>query len=205
MQAAISPNAQLLTLVRYAFTFTLSALLYLRQRNTQNKQASSSNRSSNPHHAAKLPVKTQLLLLTLGLIDVSCYSIYNLGFALSGSALATVVLAASGQICTAAISVAVLRRQLRPRHLAAVAIVTVGLILRSMDDVLAGSLGGSSSKRSAAAHIDDSRRQLHGVLCVMLSALLFSVLGCMYELLMGSSGSSGGIPRVTQAQVSEGG
>jgi drug/metabolite transporter (DMT)-like permease len=127
-----------------------------------------------------------LVLIVVGFLDVGCYSLYNIGFAWCGSALATIVLAASGQIATAVLSVLILKRQLRARHLAAVSVVTVGLVLRSMDDILAGTLASSNS---------DSK-QTTGALLVVVSALLFSILGIVYE-----KRSESPDRKVSQAQV----
>jgi drug/metabolite transporter (DMT)-like permease len=134
-------------------------------------------------------------LLYVGVLDVGCYGLYNLGFAWCGSAVATIVLAASGQITTAVLSVLILKRQLRARHLAAVGIVTVGLVLRSMDDLLAGSLLNSNSKAGGSSS-GSSSRQTQGALLVVASALLFSILGIIYE-----RRSEGGTQRMSQAQV----
>lgn len=132
-----------------------------------------------------------LVLVFVGFLDVGCYALYNIGFAWCGSALATIVLAASGQIATAVLSVVVLKRQLRVRHLAAVSIVIVGLVLRSMDDILAGNLGAK------AADSDQGSKQAYGALLVVVSALLFSILGVVYEMR-----SEGPNRKVSQAQVS---
>jgi drug/metabolite transporter (DMT)-like permease len=135
-----------------------------------------------------------LVLVCVGFLDVGCYALYNIGFAWCGSALATIVLAASGQIATAVLSVLLLKRQLRMRHLAAVSIVIVGLVLRSMDDILAGNLGAKS------VDSDQGSKQAYGALLVVVSALLFSILGVIYEMR-----SEGPNKNMSQAQVSKGG
>lgn len=175
-QAAISAEAQMLTLMRYMGTFGLSALLLARERvaaQTSKPTAAKAkkNASSSSSKPGPKPYVILLILVFVGFLDVGCYSLYNLGFALCGGAVASIVLAASGQIATALLSVVLLKRQLRLRHLAAVTIVTLGLVLRSADDVMAGTL------RSSAA---DSK-QAYGALLVVLSALLFSILGVIYE------------------------
>lgn len=175
-QAAVSPQAQLLTLMRYLCTCGLSAILVARERrsNPPTKPTKAATQKTAP--AGPKPRVMLLVLLCVGLLDVGCYSLYNIGFAWCGSALATIVLAASGQIATAVLSVLVLKRELRARHLAAVSIVTVGLVLRSMDDILAGSLTAAKSVDSS-----HSSKQTYGALLVVVSALLFSILGVIYE------------------------
>jgi len=192
MQAATNPKAQLLTVVRYLCTFGLSAVLVHREKRLKTSTSRPQPQPGQPATAAdtQLQRRRPLLLLLIGCLDVGCYSVYNLGFALCGSAVATVVLAATGQIATAIFSVLALKRQLRLRHVMAVVIVTIGLVLRSMDDLLAGS--SPSSKASSAQH----SRQAYGVLCVMLSALLFSILGVLIEMRSEAPGR-----KPSQAQV----
>lgn len=192
-QAAVSPKAQLLTLMRYLCTFGLSAILILREKRLSSKAGAASAKA--PALTATQRRRILLLLLAVGFLDVGCYSLYNIGFAMCGSALATIVLAATGQIATAVLSVVILKRQLRTRHIAAVTIVTVGLVLRSMDDILAGTLRSSSSSSSADAQ--GSSKQTYGALCVMLSALLFSILGIVYEMRSASNQDR----KVSQSQV----
>lgn len=187
-QAAISPQAQMLTLMRYLCTCGLSAILAARARRTCQPPAAAKPAAATAAAAGPRPGVMLLVLLFVGLLDVGCYALYNIGFAWCGSALATIVLAASGQIATAVLSVLVLKRQLRARHLAAVFIVTVGLVLRSMDDILAGSLTDKSA---------DSR-QTSGAVLVVVSALLFSVLGVVYE-----KRSETPDKKLTQAQVGD--
>lgn len=168
----MDPQAQLLTLMRYLCTCGLSALLVARERLSQPRALNTTPSKAAPAAAAGPKPRTiMLILIFVGLLDVGCYSAYNIGFAWCGSALATIVLAASGQIATAILSVLVLKRQLRARHLAAVSVVIIGLVLRSMDDILAGNLASRKS---------DSK-QTYGALLVVLSALLFSILGIVYE------------------------
>jgi len=145
----------------------------------------------------------------MGLCDLASYSIFNLGFAACGSAVAAVVLAASGQIFTAAIAVLCLHKRLSWKHMAAVGVVTAGLVLRSLDDVVlvpgataAGSKGNQRSKSTSDAIMPPvliNPEQLFGISCVVLSALLFSILGCLYEVLMNR-----GTERVSQPQVMPG-
>jgi drug/metabolite transporter (DMT)-like permease len=225
LQAAIDPNAQLLVLMRYVFAFALSAVNCARESQAahQHRNVSSTSTSTSTSKAAQdvsqqqpqcavsrpaVPTKVKLLLLLMGMLDLASYAIFNIGYAAAGSALAAVVLAATGQICTAVLSVALLHRQLSCKHLAAVTIVTLGLVLRSADDLdlnsvvsmfsgaKAGSSSDSSSNSTSAANGMDGKALL-GVGCVALSALLFSVLGCMYEVLMAADQAHS----VTQAQV----
>jgi drug/metabolite transporter (DMT)-like permease len=196
LQASISSTAQLLTLARYIFAFSLSAVQYW--------QECSKARSSS--HNYKLSWQTKNLLLLMGLCDLASYSIFNLGFAACGSAVAAVVLAASGQIFTAAIAVLCLHKRLSWKHMAAVGVVTAGLVLRSLDDLLlvpgataADSKGNQRSKPTSDAIVTPvliNPEQLFGISCVVLSALLFSILGCLYEVLMNR-----GTERVSQPQV----
>jgi drug/metabolite transporter (DMT)-like permease len=198
----VSPKSQLLTLTRYLFTWGLSGLLLLRQQRTPaaGSTAGPSARKGAARHDNR-GSRRLLVLLLLGGIDVSCYSLYNLGFSLAGAALATVTLAAAGQIATAVLSATVLRRQLRRGHIAAVAVVTLGLMVRSMDDVV-GRSGSGSSSSSTTATTTGSREPLYGVLCITVSALLFSILGCAYESLMAPDAARPpGSTHATQAQV----
>lgn len=216
LQAKISPNAQLLVLARYVFTFASSLAMYATQQQrgrpvTANSNNSSSAEASSSKPARSSSTRTTLLLLIMGALDLASYAIFNLGFAACGSALATVVLAASGQITTALISVLVLRRTLSLKHIAAVAVVTVGLVLRSVDDVDLSSIIGLASSvdstnannRQATASSNSSSKVqtqpdvTYGVTCVVASALLFSILGVMYEVLMNADPGT----RVSQAQV----
>jgi drug/metabolite transporter (DMT)-like permease len=191
-QAAVSPQAQLLTLMRYLCTCGLSAILVVRERRSKAPTKPTSKAAAHKTAAAEPKPRVMLLvLLCVGLLDVGCYALYNIGFAWCGSALATIVLAASGQIATAVLSVLVLKRELRARHLAAVSIVTVGLVLRSMDDILAGSLTDAKSVDSS-----QSSKQTYGALLVVVSALLFSILGVIYE-----KRSENQERKLTQAQV----
>jgi drug/metabolite transporter (DMT)-like permease len=232
LQAAIDPKAQLLVLVRYVFAFALSAVNCTRENRAKlarQKQSSNSSSSSSSATSAEgsgvqqqqqqqcaasrtaVPAKVKLVLLLMGMLDLASYAIFNIGYAAAGSALAAVVLAATGQICTAVLSVALLRRRLCRKHVAAVVIVTLGLVLRSADDVdisiiarlltgftaagAAEAAGKGSSSSSAVHGMEGSA--VFGVGCVALSALLFSVLGCMYEVLMNADEGHS----VTQAQV----
>jgi drug/metabolite transporter (DMT)-like permease len=227
LQAAIDPKAQLLVLMRYVFAFTLSAVKCTRenratsvcQKHSSNSSNSSGNSSVEAADHSKVqqqqcavkqpavPAKVKIILLLMGMLDLASYAIFNIGYAAAGSALAAVVLAATGQICTAVLSVAILHRRLSRKHIAAVAIVTMGLVLRSADDIdissiarlvtgfKAGATASSSSSSNAAGGMGGSA--MFGVGCVALSALLFSVLGCMYEVLMNADEGHS----VTQAQV----
>lgn len=145
-----------------------------------------------PAATAAVSRKVQLLLVVMGMLDLSSYAIFNLGFAVCGSALASVVLAAAGQISVALVSTLFLHRRLSSRHMAAVTTVTIGLVLRSADDVDVSRLGTLTATSAGSG-----AGPLYGVLCVVVSALLFSVLGCLYEVLMNADPGS----HVSQAQV----
>lgn len=178
--------------MRYLCTFGLSAVLVTREKLTQPAAAQAKHsKTAKAAAAGPKPHVIVLVLIIVGLLDAGCYSLYNVGFAWCGSALATIVLAASGQIATAVLSVLVLKRQLRARHLAAVTVVTIGLVLRPMDDILAGNLSSSSSNSDS--------KQTYGALLVVASALLFSILGVVYE-----KRSENPDRKVTQAQVRAG-
>jgi drug/metabolite transporter (DMT)-like permease len=230
LQAAIDPTAQLLVLVRYVFAFALSAVNCTREKRAMlahqkhNSTSSSGGSSAQPAQGngveqqqqqqcaasqAAVPAKVKLILLLMGMLDLASYAIFNIGYAAAGSALAAVVLAATGQICTAVLSVSLLHRRLCRKHVAAVVIVTLGLVLRSADDIdissmarllsgftAAGAAGKDSSSSSGAVGSAEGSG-VFGVGCVALSALLFSVLGCMYEVLMNTDEGHS----VTQAQV----
>lgn len=147
------------------------------------------------------------LLVIMGFLDLASYAIFNLGFAACGSALATVVLAASGQIITAVVSVTSLHRRLSVQHLIAIAVVTVGLMVRSLDNLqLPAALGNtyqaSSGSAGGAGHVSGAGQSgyavLFGAACIVVSALLFSILGCLYEVLMNDDEEG---HRVSQAKV----
>lgn len=216
LQAKISPGAQLLVLARYVFTFASSLVMYLQDRNSMAGPASCTSHTNSSSGSAWLLThrsKVKLLLLFMGMLNLASYGIFNLGFAACGSALASVVLAASGQITTALISLAVLHRRLSGRHMASVAVVTAGLVLRSLDEVqlplkgtspdtansrddsISGGINSSSNSSKGAS--TDETHVLYGVGCVVVSALLFSILGCMYEVLMNADEDN----NVSQAQV----
>ena len=177
-QAAINPGAQLQTLSKYIFTFLISSVVSLFNR--------PSTPSPTPNPTApnpKTPQRTlfaHLALLAIGIFDVLGYGLYIYGFAACGSAMSTIIMAAAGQLCTAVLSVTLLKRQLSKQHAAAVALVAFGLMLRSGNRIFTTSSSGTSSSTSGTG----SYSAAEGVALVALASVLYSCLGVLYEHMM---------------------
>lgn len=183
-QAAIDPGAQLLVLSRYCFTFVVALVLYLSTPSSAGMPAGARSGSSASGAAKASPPKRaasaaqSLLLLLMGSIDVAAFSAYNLGFSACGAALSMLLLAAGSQAVTAVISVTVLRRRLTSRHIVALVLATAGLVIR-------GSGAGAGAKE------EEEAQRMYGLGLVLLSAALFSVSACLWEVISGPDAPGG--------------
>lgn len=105
MQHFTSDSVQALACIKYASTLLVS-LLDSSLRPSPQGQARKGSKSL-PHSA-----KQKQLMLVIGCIDVMAYAAFCIGFAYCDGAVATLVLAAGGQIFTALMSKYILKKSL---------------------------------------------------------------------------------------------
>ena len=105
MQHFTSDSVQALACIKYASTLLVS-LLDSSMRPSPLRQVGAGSRTS-PHSA-----KQKQLMLVIGCIDVMAYAAFCIGFAHCDGAVATLVLAAGGQIFTALMSKYILKKSL---------------------------------------------------------------------------------------------
>ncbi|KAG2444385.1 hypothetical protein HXX76_001139 [Chlamydomonas incerta] len=127
-----------------------------------------------------------------------------MGFALCGSSLSMVVFAASGQVFTAVTRRLLLGKTMTGGQTLGVGLVAVGLVVRSAPTLsktfaaqsraggTAGGASGSAADVAAAlvAALAADRGMAAGVGLVVLSALGYSLLGCLYEWLSAVQGAA---------------
>jgi drug/metabolite transporter (DMT)-like permease len=119
------------------------------------------------------------LMALIGLLDASAYCLYCLGFYACGATLANLLLSGVGQVLTAALTRWALRRRLTRGQLVGIGCVGLGLAVRALP---AAAFGGGGA--AGAAGVAPSSEQLWGGACVVLAALLYSLLGVAYEHLL---------------------
>lgn len=121
----------------------------------------------------------------IGLLDASAYCLYCLGFYACGATLANLLLAAVGQVLTAALTRFVLKRRLTPGQLAGVGCVGIGLLVRALPaSYFAGGAAAAAADSSSSSSSSLSPEQLWGAACVAMAALLYAILGVAYEKLL---------------------
>lgn len=114
------------------------------------------------------------LMLALAALDVTSYFVHCVGFALCGSAVATVVFAATAQLLTAAMTRYVLKRRLLKGQRLAVMLVSVGILLR----------GVAFSMRPGGGGKGTGSGQWWGIAAMLASAVGYSSMGVIYDLLV---------------------
>ncbi|KAJ9513189.1 hypothetical protein QJQ45_029323 [Haematococcus lacustris] len=135
--------------------------------------------------------RADLLSVAIGCLEVVAYSLSCLGFPRCGSALAMVVFAAAGQVLTAIMRTAILRKGLSRQQLAAVVVVTLGLVVRWLPQAAPPLMAPGSSQDGSLT----PGMQL-GVAYLVASAAAYSLLGVLYELLVSSPSN-----KLSQAEV----
>eukprot|EP00891_Asterochloris_glomerata_P005339 jgi/Astpho2/5339/Aster-x0676 len=122
--------------------------------------------------------REQYILMTMiGLLDVFSYAMNTIGFVLCGAATATLILAGTQQVFTAALSHFWLNQKLTRPQAASVSLVVLGLVVRAAAPM-------PSQQESATG----GHQRLVGVFCMLLSSLGYSFLGVSYDLLVRSDG-----------------
>ena len=99
MQELVDRSVQTVAFVKFGIVVvcnTLPSILPSQPKNTNNK--------------VPLDWRTRRLLLGLGMLDCTAYFLHTLGFGLCGASLATLVVAATGQMFTALLSWALLHK-----------------------------------------------------------------------------------------------
>jgi drug/metabolite transporter (DMT)-like permease len=105
--------------------------------------------------------------------------------------MSTIIMASAGQLCTAVLSVTLLKRQLSKQHVVAVTLIALGLMLRSGNSLFtsgSSSSGSHSSSSSSGSSSSSSGKggysSTEGALLLALASVLYSCLGVLYEHLM---------------------
>ncbi|PSC69568.1 transporter permease [Micractinium conductrix] len=170
------PEAHVIPFVKFAATLAGAAL-------------------RRPRVATATPEQRRLMLL-VGLLDASAYTVYCLGFFACGATLANLLLSGVGQVLTASLTRWVLRRRLTGGQLAGIAFVSLGLAVRAAPaayfDALpfpGGGAGAAGSAGPAGPSLALSPEQLTGAGMVALAAFLYSLLGVAYEKLLKGTGT----------------
>ncbi|KAL4856175.1 hypothetical protein ACK3TF_003317 [Chlorella vulgaris] len=161
-----SPNAHIIPAVKFLATLLGAAL----------RRPAGGQSSATPAQ--------RRLMAFIGLLDASAYCLYCLGFYACGATLANLLLAAVGQVLTAALTRFVLKRRLTPGQLAGVGCVGIGLLVRALPASYfdGGAAAADSSSSSSSSSL--SPEQLWGAACVAMAALLYAILGVAYEKLL---------------------
>lgn len=184
-------SAQLIPLCKYSTTFLLTSVrlpkLCIRQPGTfASPPAPSGGRVALCRGA-----------LAIGALDLLAYCFTCFGFAYVGVASATPVFAAFGQLFNAALHRWFHRRQLSQLQHAGVALVTVGLVIRSLSPAAlraaASALlaapwqqlewlnGMRKTLANAAPYVVFDSDAAFGFTCLAASAGLYSALGALYQ------------------------
>ncbi|KAG2447117.1 hypothetical protein HYH02_007863 [Chlamydomonas schloesseri] len=199
-QGAADPATQLIAWTKYACTFVLSLVVQLASKRSTGRGAAPLTEASSR--------KAMWLTLAVGLLDTVAYGLNCMGFALCGSSLSMVVFAASGQVFTALTRRLLLGKTMTGGQTLGVGLVAVGLVVRSAPTLhktfvaqgaAGGAAGGGSAMDVAVAMVKSlsaDRGMAAGVGLVVLSALGYSLLGCLYEWLSAVQG-----PAMSHAKV----
>lgn len=158
------PSAHILPWIKFTATLLFSV---------------ASRRRQGPAAAAPTP-RQHRLMAVIGVLDAAAYVTFCIGFAICGASLASVVLGAAGQVCTALATRLVLRKRLSGGQVAAIGVVCGGLALRALPPSLLSPGAGPAPALTP--------EQLRGAGCVLAAAVLYSALGVTYEALVTATG-----------------
>jgi drug/metabolite transporter (DMT)-like permease len=153
---ALNPSAHILPWVKFAATMVFAA---------------ASSRIA-PRHTPTL--RQRRLMQAIGILDAVAYVNFCIGFAPCGATLASVVLAASGQVFTAVAARFLLSKRLTGWQTIAIALVCLGLAVRAIP----------YNVGNAASTVQLSWELKRGMAHVVLAGFLYSLLGVAYESLM---------------------
>lgn len=117
--------------------------------------------------------RQRTLMVVMGLLETTAYVFFCLGFGFCGAGTTAVILPALGQILTAASTRFLLSKRLPMMKYAAVLCVTVGILSKAWDVDMLG--GGAEC--------------LQGMLCLVVAATCYSLLGVSYEALVSTKGA----------------
>ncbi|PNW88106.1 hypothetical protein CHLRE_01g014400v5 [Chlamydomonas reinhardtii] len=198
-QGAADPATQLIAWTKYVCTFVLSLVVQLASSKPGNGRGALDEANAR---------KAMWLTMAVGLLDTVAYGLNCMGFALCGSSLSMVVFAASGQVFTAVTRRLLLGKTMTGGQTLGVGLVALGLVARSVPTLrktFAAQSGASDAANGGSAldiaaalatALAADRGMAAGVGLVVLSALGYSLLGCLYEWLSAVKG-----PAMSHAKV----
>lgn len=117
--------------------------------------------------------RQRTLMVVMGLLETTAYVFFCLGFGFCGAGTTAVILPALGQILTAASTRFLLSKRLPMMKYAAVICVTVGILSKAWDVDMLGA----------------GTECLRGMLCLVVAATCYSLLGVSYEALVSTKGT----------------
>ncbi|GAX79156.1 hypothetical protein CEUSTIGMA_g6596.t1 [Chlamydomonas eustigma] len=178
-------QAQLPAWTRYTMNFLLSWLVEVIQITASTSQLLRVNQrkadgayGTQGPHCQNVSLRQGILLIGMGSLDVLGYVLNSMGFAKCGAALSIVLGAAAGQICNAVTHRLILKKTLSRQQLAALAVVTSGLMVRG--------LGSEEwwTYQNTALYLRWDLRTASGMVLIILGALSYSLLGVGYDWLV---------------------
>ncbi|KAL3159647.1 hypothetical protein ABBQ38_010057 [Trebouxia sp. C0009 RCD-2024] len=164
-------SVQALACIKYVSTLLVSLL-------DSSLRSSSGGQGRAGSRAPPRSAKQKQLMLVIGCIDVMAYAAFCIGFAYCDGAVATLVLAAGGQIFTAILSKYIMKKSLTQGQLLGVALVCIGLCMRGIPSAL------SSAKGDMSLDVEATQRMYVGLASLVFAALAYSLLGVMYQTLV---------------------
>lgn len=117
--------------------------------------------------------RQRILMVAMGVLETTAYVFFCLGFGFCGAGTTAVILPALGQILTAVSTRFLLSKRLPMMKYVAVMCVTVGILSKAWDVDMLG--GGAEC--------------VQGMLCLVVAATCYSLLGVTYEALVSTNGT----------------